>query len=91
MQRQRAVTYPLVWRVCSGMSDSVIPWTVAPQAPLSMGFFRHEYWSGLPFPLPEDIPDSGIDPGSPALAGGFFTTEPLRNEEWRLFRPSSFE
>ena len=43
------------------------PWTVAYQAPLSMGFFRQEYWSGLPFPSPEDLPDLGIEPGSPAL------------------------
>ena len=43
------------------------PWTVARQAPLSMGFFRQEYWSGLPFPSPEDLPDSGIKPRSPAL------------------------
>ena len=42
------------------------PWTVAYQAPLSMGFSRQEYWSGLPFPSP-DLPDSGIEPGSPAL------------------------
>ena len=56
-----------------------------------MGFFRHEYWSGLLFPLPGDLPDSGIEPASPALAGGFFTTEPLGNEEWSCFRPSSFE
>ena len=56
-----------------------------------MGFFRHAYLSGLPFPLPEDLPDSGTEPASPALAGGFFTTEPLGNEEWRLFRPSSCE
>ena len=44
--------------------------------PLSMGFPRQEYWSGLPFPSPGDLPDPGIDPVSPALAGGFFTTEP---------------
>ena len=53
------------------------PWTVAHQAPLSMGFSRQEYWSGLPFPAPGDLSDSGIKPGSPAspsLAGGFFTT-----------------
>ena len=43
------------------------PWTVARQAPLSMGFSRQEYWSGLPFPSPEDLPDQGIEPGSPAL------------------------
>ena len=54
------------------------PWTVARQAPLSMGFSRQEYWSGLPFPPPEDLPDPGIEPVSPvspALAGGFVITE----------------
>ena len=43
------------------------PWTVAHQAPPSMGFSRQEYWSRLPFPSPGDLPDSGIEPGSPAL------------------------
>ena len=52
------------------------PRTAAHQAPLSMGFSRQEYWSGLPFPIPEDLPDSGTEPGSLALAGGLFTTEP---------------
>ena len=52
------------------------PWTVDHQAPPSMGFSRQEYWSGLPFPSPGDRPDSGIKPVSPALACGFFTTEP---------------
>ena len=52
------------------------PWTVAPQAPLSMGFSRQEYWSSLPFPSPGDLPDPGIKITSPALAGRFFTTEP---------------
>ena len=51
----------------------VIIWTVARQAPLSMGFSRQEYWSGLPVPSPGDLPDPGIEPESPALAGGFFT------------------
>ena len=41
-----------------------------------MGFSRQEYWSGLPFPSPEDLPDPGIEPMSPALAGGVFTTVP---------------
>ena len=57
----------------------VTPWTVAHQAPLSTGFFRQEYWSGLPCPPPGDLPDPGIKPVSlmsPALAGVFFTTEP---------------
>ena len=57
----------------------VTPWTVACQAPLSVGFPRQEYWSGLPFPSPGDLPDPGIEPvslTSPAwaLAGRFFTT-----------------
>ena len=43
------------------------PWTVAYQAPLSMGFSRQEYWSGLPFPSPGDLPNPGIEPGSPTL------------------------
>ena len=57
------------------------PWTVACQAPLCMGFSRQEYWSGLPFPSPEDLPNPGIEPGSVTLqedsciAGSFFTTE----------------
>ena len=53
------------------------PWTAAHQAHLSMGFSRQEYWSGLPFPPPGDLPDPGIEPVSlmsPALTGGFFTT-----------------
>ena len=56
-----------------------IPWTVASWAPLSMGFPGQEYWSGLPFPLPGDLPDPGIESASlasPALASGFFTTRP---------------
>ena len=53
------------------------PWTVARQAPLSMGFSRQEHWSGLPCPPPGDPPNPGIEQASlmsPALAGGFFTT-----------------
>ena len=53
--------------------------TVARQAPLSMGFSRREYWSGLPCAPPGDLPDPGIEPvspASPALAGGFLTTAP---------------
>ena len=49
------------------------PWTVAHQAPLSMEFPRQEYWSGLPSPSPGDLLNPGIEPGSPALAGRFFT------------------
>ena len=49
-------------------------WTVACQAPLSIEFSRQEYWSGLPFSSPGDLPGPGIEPASPVLADGFFTT-----------------
>ena len=57
---------------CAALCD---PWTVARQAPLSVGFSRKEYWSGLPFPPPRDLPDPRMALTSPALAGGFFATE----------------
>ena len=56
--------------VCNPMDYS--PW----EAPLSMRFPRQEYWGGLSFPSPGDLPDPGIEPMAPVLAGGFFTTEP---------------
>ena len=65
-------TWTVAWKVCvcvcvcvscSVVSDSAIPWTIACQAPLSMEFSRQEYWSGLPFPSPGDLPDPGIKPG----------------------------
>ena len=52
------------------------PWTVALQAPLSMEFSRQEYWSGLPCPSPGDLPDPGMDPGSPALQADSLPSEP---------------
>ena len=52
------------------------PWTVAHQASLSMGFSRQEYWSGLPFPSPGDLPNPGIEPGSPALQADALSSEP---------------
>ena len=52
------------------------PWTIAHQPPLSMVFPKQEYWSGLPFPSPGDIPSTGIELASPGLAGGFFTAVP---------------
>ena len=58
------------------MYDSVIPWTVGHQAPLSMGFSRQEYWSGLPFPSPGDLPETGIEPGSPELQADSLLFEP---------------
>ena len=60
---------------------SVVSDSLRPQTPLSMEFSRQEYWSGLPFPTPGDLPDPGIKPAflmSPASAGGFFTTAPPR-------------
>ena len=53
----------------------VTPWTVAYQAPQFMEFSRHEYWSGLPFPSPVDLPDPGIKPGSPILQADTLLSE----------------
>ena len=78
---------PLEWKmtfecVLSCVRLFATPWSVAPQAPLSMGFSRQESWSGWPFPPPGDLPNPGIKPHplhlSPALAGGFFTTSATR-------------
>ena len=66
----------LVTKLCLTLAT---PWTVACQTPLSMGFSRQKYWSGLPFPSPGDLPDSGIETQAPVLptvsctAGRFFT------------------
>ena len=68
----------------SHVQFSATLWTVFCQAPLPMGFPRQEYWNGLPFPTPGDLPDPGIEsasPASPVLAGRFFTTEPLRKRQ----------
>ena len=54
----------------------VTPWAIAHQTPLFMGFPWQEYWSGLPFPSPEDLPDLGIEPGSPGLGADALTSEP---------------
>ena len=68
------------------ISDSfATPWILACQAPLSMGFSRQKCWSGLPFPPPGDLPNPGIKPMSPELAGRFFTTElPPRKPIWEV-------
>ena len=60
--------------VLNCVSLLVTPWTVAQQTPLSMGFLRQEYWSGLTFPSPGYLPNPGIEPPSPAWTGRFFTT-----------------
>ena len=53
-----------------------MPWTVACQAPLSMEFSRQEYWSGLPLPSPGDLPNPGVEPGSPGLQADSLLSEP---------------
>ena len=68
------------------------PWTVARQAPQSKGFSRQDYWSGLPFPPPGDLPDPGIEPASlacPAMAGGFFCKDGLLRYATGLFLNSA--
>ena len=60
------------------MSDSAIPRTVAHQAPLLMGFSRQEYWSGLPFPSPGDLPNLGMEPRSPTLQADALASKPPR-------------
>ena len=77
---------------------------MALQAPLPMEFPRQEYWSGLPFPLPGVLPDPGLEPESPELAGGFYTSEPPQKPavtkdpgkrvpptEWAWGTPCSFD
>ena len=67
---------------CKVVSDSFATlWTTAHQALLSMGFPRQEYWNGLPFPSPGDLPNPGIQPVSPVLAGRFSTAEPQGKPE----------
>ena len=64
--------------VTSVVSDSATPWTISRQAPLSMEFFRQEYWGGLPFSAPGYLPDPGIKLKSPTSTGRLFTAEPPR-------------
>ena len=66
------------------VSDSAAPWTVARQAPLAMGFPRQEYWSPLPFPSPRDLPDPGIEPGSPAWRADALPSEPPAGCPWNV-------
>ena len=60
------------------------PWTVAHQACPSMGFSRQEYWSGVPFPSPGDLPDPGIEPRSPALQADTLTSEPHLEKDYSI-------
>ena len=77
--------------VCSVMSDSATPQTVACQTPLSRGFSRQEYFSGLPFLPPEDLPDPGIEPASSVLQAGSFPLSHLAavKNQMRLRTPFS--
>ena len=72
-KRKKVKSFSCVWLF-------VTPWTVAYQAPLSMEFSRQEYWSGLPFPSPGDLPNPGIEPGSPALQADTLPSEPPGNQ-----------
>ena len=63
--------YACVLSCFSHVQPIVTPWTIACQAPLSMGFSKQEYWKGLPFPSPRDLPDPGIEPRSPALQADY--------------------
>ena len=76
---QLAHLWPVCTCVLSWVHLSTTPWTEQCQAPASMGFSMQEYWNGLPFASPGDLPEPGIElvsPVSPALVGNFFTTEP---------------
>ena len=65
-----------IMKLLSRVRLFAIPWTVAHQASLSMGFSRQEYWSGLPFPFPGGLPDPGIEPRSPTLQSDALPSEP---------------
>ena len=78
----KAMIFPVVMYICENVKSLsrarlfATPWTVAYQAPLSMGFSRQEFWSGLPFPSTGDLPNPGIEPGSPTLQTGTLPSEP---------------
>ena len=67
---------PCKWKSLSCVRLFPTPQTIAHQAPLSMGFFRQEYWSGLPFPFPGELTDPGIKPGSPVIWADALQSEP---------------
>ena len=67
------------------MSDSVTPQTIACQGPLSLEFFRQNYWSGLPFPSPGDLPNPGLEPGSPGLQADSLLIEPPGKFKFMLY------
>ena len=72
----KAHTQKVKVKLVSRGQPFVTPWTIAYQAPHFMGFSRQEYWNGLPFPSPGELPNPGIEPGSPALQADALTSEP---------------
>ena len=78
--RQKGLSFSLVAKPCPTLAT---PWIVAYQTPLSMEFSRQESWSGLPFPSPGDLPDPGIEPGSPALQADSLLTELRGKPRWK--------
>ena len=92
----QVIQFPLYIHVCVGVCGCVcvsalnhgwlfvIWWTVARQAPLSVGFSRQEYWSSLPFPSPEDLSNPGIKPGSPTLLADYLLSEPQESAWYYL-------
>ena len=74
---------------CMAVSNSVIPWTVTHQPPLPIEFSRPEYWSGLPFPSSGDLPNPGVEPGSPALQADSLPTELLGKPNLRVQQSDS--
>ena len=77
MEPQKTLNSQVKVKSLSRVRLFATPWMVAYQAPRSMGFFRQEYWSGLPFPSPGDLPNPGIEPGSPVLQTDALLSEPL--------------
>ena len=79
MEKPESLLSDALMLLCKLGPTLAAPWTIASQAPLSMGFPRQEYWSGLPCPSPGDLPHLGIKTESPAFAGRLFITEPPGN------------
>ena len=80
----------IVFQLLSRVWHSETPWTAAHQTPLSMGFPRQEYWSGLPCPSPGDLPNPGVEPRSPALQADSFNAEPSGKSRCPYSSPEFF-
>ena len=84
LMRLRLQIHTVKCWLLSGVRLFATPWTVAHQAPLSMEFSRHKYWSGLPFPRPGYLPHPGTEPRSPALQADSLQSEPPRNTHYYI-------